>query len=88
MPFLDKNGLAHLWNHIIARLNGKADKEDLKQSDWNQADVNQLDYIKNKPQELSDEELLMWLNDAEVVSPVASTSGEIYTTNNNEIYVL
>lgn len=30
MPFLDKTGLTHLWNQIIARLDGKA----------NQADVN------------------------------------------------
>lgn len=29
MPFLDKTGLAHLWNHIVARLNGKAEKSDL-----------------------------------------------------------
>lgn len=29
MPFLDKTGLAHLWNQIIARLNGKASVEDL-----------------------------------------------------------
>ena len=29
MPFLDKAGLAHLWNHIVARLNGKAEQEAL-----------------------------------------------------------
>ena len=29
MPFLDKTGLAHLWNQIIARLNGKAEKSEL-----------------------------------------------------------
>lgn len=27
MPFLDKTGLAHLWEHIIARLNTKIDIE-------------------------------------------------------------
>ena len=30
MPFLDKTGLAYLWNQIIARLNGKASVEDLE----------------------------------------------------------
>ena len=29
MPFLDNNGLAHLWNQIVARLNGKAEKSEL-----------------------------------------------------------
>ena len=29
MPFLDKTGLAHFWNQIIARLNGKAEKSEL-----------------------------------------------------------
>lgn len=30
MAFLDKNGLAHLWNHIVARLNTKVDAVDGK----------------------------------------------------------
>jgi hypothetical protein len=29
MPFLDKTGLAHLWNHIVARLNSKVEREEL-----------------------------------------------------------
>ena len=29
MSFLTKEGLAYFWNHIIARLNGKAEKSDL-----------------------------------------------------------
>ena len=29
MPFLDKTGLAHLWTHIVARLNGYVTKEQL-----------------------------------------------------------
>ena len=32
MPFLDKTGLAHLWNQIIARLNGKANIEDVNEA--------------------------------------------------------
>lgn len=61
---------------------------DFPQSDWNQADSTQPDYIKNKPQEISDEEFLVWLNEAGVVEFLASTTGAIYTTNNNEIYIL
>lgn len=40
------------------------------------------------PKELPDEDLLAWLNEENIVAPVASVSGELYTTNNNEIYVL
>lgn len=65
-----------------------AKKEDLKQSDWNQADTTKIDFIKNKPQELSDEEFFAWLNEAKVVEPVATNSGKLYTTNDNKIYIL
>lgn len=61
---------------------------DLVQSDWNQTDEAQLDYIKNKPQELSDEEFFNWLNETKVVEPVAANSGKLYTTNDNKIYIL
>jgi hypothetical protein len=69
-------------------LNTKADKEDLKQSDWNQTDTTKLDYIKNKPEMVSDEELFNWLAEADIIQPVATTTGELYVNNNNEIYVL
>ena len=44
--------------------------------------------LTNKPEELSESELLIWLNEANVVQFLASTIGEIYVTNNNEIYIL
>jgi hypothetical protein len=44
--------------------------------------------LENKPQELSDEELFVWLNDANVITPASNSAGELYVTNNNEIYVL
>lgn len=65
-----------------------AKKEDLKQSDWNQSDSTKLDFIKNRPQEMTDEQFLIWLNEEGIVLPVSSKSGEIYTTNQNEIYIL
>lgn len=58
------------------------------QADWNQTDSAQADFIKNKPEVVSEAEFLAWLNDASVVEPLASTSGEIYTTKNNELYIL
>lgn len=37
---------------------------------------------------VSDEEFLAWLFEAKVVEPLMTASGEIYASNNNEIYVL
>jgi hypothetical protein len=41
-----------------------------------------------KSEMISDEEFLNWLSDENIVSPLATASGEIYIANNNEIYVL
>lgn len=88
MSFLDKTGLARLWANILTLVNTKVDRTELKQADWNQTDENQLDYIKNKPEQVSDEEFFNWLVEVKLIEPAASASGEIYTTNNNEIYIL
>jgi hypothetical protein len=37
---------------------------------------------------VSDYQFLSWLNNENMVEPITSASGEIYTTNNNEIYIL
>lgn len=37
---------------------------------------------------VSTDEFIAWLNEAQVVEPIASVTGAIYTTNNNEIYIL
>ena len=88
MSFLDKTGLARLWANILVLVNTKVDRTELKQADWNQTDENQLDYIKNKPEQVSDEEFFNWLVEVKLIYPAASASSEIYTTNNNEIYIL
>ena len=51
---------------LIAVINAidesKADRADLKQSDWNQNDSNEIDYIKNRPFysiEISEEQILV-----------------------------
>ena len=49
MAFLDRIGLERLWTHILAKLSAKADKTDLKQSNWNQNDSSEIDYIQNRP---------------------------------------
>ena len=35
-----------------------------------------------------DEEFFNWLVEAKIIEPAVSASGKIYTTNNNEIYIL
>lgn len=37
---------------------------------------------------VSDEEFLMWLVAAQLIEPASSVNGEIYTSKNNEVYVL
>lgn len=58
------------------------------QPDWNQTDETAFDFIKNKPVEATDEDILTWLNEESIVEPMTSASGEIYTAQNNEIYIL
>lgn len=38
--------------------------------------------------EATDEQIISWLNAESIVTPTISALGEIYTTNNNEIYIL
>lgn len=40
------------------------------------------------PTEASEYEFVEFLNDISIVEPLASASGEIYTTNNDELYIL
>jgi hypothetical protein len=48
----------------------------------------QIRTIKAQIEVVPDEEFIAWLNEENIVSPVATASGELYVTNNNEIYVL
>lgn len=37
---------------------------------------------------VSDEEFFLWLVEAQIIDPATSVNGEIYTSKNNEVYVL
>ena len=52
------------------------------QADWNQIDNTQPDFIKNKPDEDDAIELLIEMN---IVEPVVSEDGSIYTDENDAI---
>jgi hypothetical protein len=50
MAFLDNNGLAHLWNHIVARLNTKVDAVDgkgLSTEDYTTEEKNRLSNLND-----------------------------------------
>lgn len=47
-----------------------------------------IDALEENAQPIEDDEFLDWLNETSIVEPVADESGAIYTTNNNEIYIL
>ena len=98
--FLDYEGVKHLWSKInmqdypnnetlMAVINAidetKADKTDIVQSDWDQNDETAIDYIKNKPDE---EDAFKLAIETELISPIATASGEILTDNNGIIITM
>jgi hypothetical protein len=47
-----------------------------------------LSALDIKYAEAKDEDIIAWLSEESIVEPTVSASGEIYTTKNNEIYIL
>ena len=58
------------------------------QSDWNQNDDTQPDYIKNKPSVATNDDTMDFLAETGMITPVANSNGEILTSSSNEIYSL
>ena len=58
------------------------------QSDWNQNDATQPDYIKNKPSIATNDDSMDFLAEMGMITPVANSNGEILTSSSNEIYSL
>ena len=57
-------------------------------ADWNQEDSNQTNYIKNKPETATDEDAMDLLTELKIISPITTSTGDIYTSNTGEIYTL
>ena len=62
--------------------------EGIVQSDWNQNDDTQPDYIKNKPSIATNDDSMDFLAEMGMITPVTNSSGEILTSPSNEIYSL
>ena len=58
------------------------------QSDWNQNDDTQPDYIKNKPSIATNDDSMDFLAEMGMITPVENSNGEILTSSSNEIYSL
>lgn len=58
------------------------------QSDWLQEDTTAADYIKNKPKEITDEEMISMLTEVGAIIPIISNANAFYTNSQNQIFVL
>ena len=58
------------------------------QSDWNQNDNTQPDYIKNRPLIATNDDILNFLVDIGSVVPITNLAGEILISPSDEIYYL
>lgn len=57
------------------------------QANWEQTDATKSDYIQNKPIESTDMDIIVWMASENIVTPVASASGAVYT-NNNKVLII
>ena len=58
------------------------------QSDWNQTDDTQKDFIKNKPEEATDEEIMDVLIEVGILPALVDADGAIYTDDSNNILLI
>lgn len=58
------------------------------QSDWNQSDSTQIDFIKNKPLEETEDDAMEMLAEMGIIDPVIDEDGAIYTDENGAILTI
>lgn len=57
-------------------------------ADWNQNDEVAADYIKNKPEEMSEEDMTDFLIEMGAIQPLSNSAGAIYTNSAGQMYIL
>lgn len=55
------------------------------QSDWNQEDETQADFIKNKPNITTDDEFIMMLMEEDMLPAVADADGSVLADENGNV---
>lgn len=58
------------------------------QADWNQDDETDASFIKNKPENATDDDAMVLLAELNVVSPLTISDGSIITSSTGKIYSL
>lgn len=58
------------------------------QSDFNQTDETQLDFIKNKPDTITPDMILQMLDETGAAQPIADIDNSVLTTEDNKIVIL
>ncbi len=76
------DGLKTVVNYLIALMDGKFTAS---VADFNETDPSSLSYIKNKP--TSDDALALAI-EMELVSPVVSEAGTLFTDENGKLYLI
>ena len=66
----------------------KADKTDIVNADWNQTDETQKDYIKNKPLEATDDEIIDMLFEIDGIGAILNSDNSIITDSDNTIILI
>lgn len=70
---------------VVNSVNGQTGDVTTPQSDWNQTDEAAVDYIKNKPEIATDEEIIDMLAQEDMLVAVADVDGSILSDENNNI---
>lgn len=62
--------------------------DSISNPDWSQIDETAADYIKNKPEEMSEEDMTDFLIEMGAIQPLSNSAGAIYTNSAGQMYIL
>lgn len=80
IPFLEK-----VLKPIVDLVKTKADKTDILQSDWEQTDETKIDFIKNKPEDATDDDVIAMMQEIDAFPVVMDENGDIMTDEDGAI---
>ena len=80
--------VASIWNELPDNIATKDDIPEVVQSDWEQTDETQLDFIKNKPDVITPDAMLTLLYETGLVMPIADVDDSILMTSDNKILLI
>lgn len=83
IPFLEK-----VLKPIVDLVKTKADKKDILQSDWIQADETKIDFIKNKPIPEDENDALEMLTEMGILDPIQDEENNILTDEDGNIFTI